>query len=276
MGIKKMRPMTPGTRHMSLLDFSEITKDVPEKKLTKSKSGAGGRNHRGIITTRHRGAGAKRRYRVIDFKRNDKDGVTAKVAAIEYDPNRSANIALLHYADGEKRYILAPNGLKAGMHVVSGPGAEPEVGNCVPLESIPLGLTVHNVECTPGQGGRFARSAGMQVVLQAKDGNHAILQMPSGEMRRVDKRCRATIGAVGNADHAMVSIGKAGRKRHMGWRPTVRGSTMNPVDHPMGGGEGRHSGGHQFSSPSGIYARGGKTRDPKARSNNMIITKRKK
>ena len=276
MGIKKMRPMTPGTRHMSVLDYSEITADVPEKKLTKSKSGVGGRNHRGIITTRHRGAGAKRRYRMVDFKRNDKDGITAKVATIEYDPNRSANIALLHYADGEKRYMLAPNGLKVGMHVVSGPEAEPELGNCIPLENIPLGLTVHNVECTPGRGGKLARSAGMQIIFQAKDGDHAILQMPSGEMRRVDKRCRATIGTVGNADHGMVSLGKAGRKRHMGWRPSVRGSAMNPVDHPLGGGEGRHAGGHQFSSPSGKYARGGKTRDPKARTNNMIITKRKK
>ncbi|MDR1612349.1 MAG: 50S ribosomal protein L2 [Planctomycetota bacterium] len=276
MAIKKMRPTTPGTRHMSVLDFSDITKVAPEKKLTKALSKKGGRNHRGIITTRHRGAGVKRRYRLVDFKRNDKDGVTAKVAAVEYDPNRSANIALLHYADGEKRYILAPTGLKVGMHVVSGPEAEPEVGNCVPLENIPLGMTVHNVEFTPGQGGKFARAAGMQVTLQARDGRHAILQMPSGEMRRVDKRCRATIGSVGNSDHGMVSIGKAGRKRHMGWRPSVRGSAMNPVDHPLGGGEGRHAGGHQFSSPSGVYARGGKTRDPKARSNNMIITKRKK
>ncbi len=276
MGIKKMRPMTPGTRHMSVLDFADITKDRPEKKLTAKLSKKGGRNHRGIITTRHRGAGVKRRYRLVDFKRNDKDGVIAKVAAIEYDPNRSANLALLHYADGEKRYILAPQGLEAGMHVVSGPEAEPDTGNCLPLENIPLGLTVHNVEFTPGQGGKFARSAGMSVTLQAKDGNHAILQMPSGEMRRVDKRCRATIGTVGNSDHAMVAIGKAGRKRHMGWRPTVRGSSMNPVDHPLGGGEGRHAGGHQFSSPTGKYARGGKTRDPKARTNQMIITRRKK
>ena len=276
MGIKKMRPMTPGTRHMSMLDFSDITKGTPEKKLTKKLNANGGRNHRGIITTRHRGAGVKRRYRIVDFKRNDKDGVTAKVAAIEYDPYRSANIALLHYADGEKRYILAPLGLKVGTHVMSGPEAEPEVGNCIPLENIPLGLTVHNVELNPGQGGKLARSAGMQITLQAKDGSHAIIQMPSGEMRRVDKRCRATIGTVGNLDHGMVSIGKAGRKRHMGWRPSVRGSAMNPVDHPLGGGEGRHAGGHQFSSPSGVYARGGRTRDPKARSNNLIITRRKK
>ncbi|MDR0361288.1 MAG: 50S ribosomal protein L2 [Planctomycetota bacterium] len=276
MGIKKMRPMTPGTRHMSVLDYSDITKTTPERKLTKTLSQKGGRNHRGIITTRQRGSGAKRRYRIIDFKRSDKDGVTAKVAAIEYDPNRSANIALLHYSDGEKRYILAPQGLTVGMHVISGPEAEPEVGNCIPLENIPLGLTVHNVEFTPGQGGKFARAAGVQVTLQARDGVHAILQMPSGEMRRVDKRCRATIGTVGNSDHGMISIGKAGRKRHMGWRPSVRGSAMNPVDHPLGGGEGRHAGGHQFSSPSGVYARGGKTRDPKARTNKMIITKRKK
>ncbi len=276
MGIKKMRPMTPGTRHMSVLDFSDITKTTPEKKLTKKLKSNGGRNHRGIITTRHRGAGVKRRYRIIDFKRNDKDGITARVAAIEYDPYRSANIALLHYADGEKRYILAPLGLKVDMHVMNGPEAEPEVGNCIPLENIPLGLTVHNVEMLPGQGGKLARSAGMQITLQAKDGDHAIIQMPSGEMRRVDKRCRATIGTVGNLDHGMISIGKAGRKRHMGWRPSVRGSAMNPVDHPLGGGEGRHAGGHHYSSPSGVYARGGNTRDPKARSNNMIITRRKK
>lgn len=268
--------MTPGTRHMTVLDFSEITKSTPEKKLTRRLQPKGGRNHRGLITTRHQGGGAKRRYRLIDFRRNDKDGITAKIAAIEYDPNRSANIALLHYADGEKRYIIAPIGLEVGRHVVSGPAAEPEIGNCLPLENIPLGLTVHNVELSPGQGGKIARSAGMQAVLQAKDGEHAILQMPSGEMRRVDKRCRATIGAVGNPDHAMVFIGKAGRKRHMGWRPTVRGSTMNPVDHPLGGGEGRHAGGHAFSSPTGVYARGGKTRDPKARTNSMIITRRKK
>ncbi len=276
MGIKKMRPMTPGTRHMSMLDFGDITKSTPEKKLTKKLKSTGGRNHRGIITTRHRGGGVKRRYRLVDFKRNDKDGVTAKVVAIEYDPYRSANIALLHYADGEKRYILAPLGLVVGQHVMSGPEAEPENGNCVPLENIPLGLTVHNVELTPGQGGKLARSAGMSITLQARDGSHAILQMPSGEMRRVDKRCRATIGTVGNLDHAMVSIGKAGRRRHMGWRPSVRGSAMNPVDHPLGGGEGRHAGGHQFASPSGVYARGGSTRDPKARTNNMIITRRKK
>ncbi len=276
MGIKKMRPMTPGTRHMSRLDFSELTSGAPEKNLTKMLKKNGGRNHRGIITTSHRGGGVKRRYRIVDFKRNDKDGITAKVAAIEYDPYRSANIALLHYADGEKRYILAPLNLVVGSHVMNGPAAEPEIGNCIPLENIPLGLTVHNVELTPGQGGKLARSAGMQITLQAKDGNHAILQMPSGEMRRVDKRCRATIGTVGNPDHAMVSIGKAGRKRHMGWRPSVRGSAMNPVDHPLGGGEGRHAGGHPFSSPSGVYARGGKTRSPKARSNKMIISRRKK
>jgi large subunit ribosomal protein L2 len=276
MGIKKMRPMTPGTRHMSRLDFSELTKGTPEKKLTTMLKSNGGRNHRGIITTSHRGGGVKRRYRLVDFKRNDKDGITAKVAAVEYDPYRSANIALLHYADGEKRYILAPLGLTVGQHVMSGSAAEPEIGNCIPLENIPLGLTVHNVELAPGQGGKLARSAGMQITLQAKDGAHAIIQMPSGEMRRVDIRCRATIGTVGNLDHGMVSIGKAGRKRHMGWRPSVRGSAMNPVDHPLGGGEGRHAGGHQYSSPSGVYARGGRTRDPKARSNSMIITRRKK
>lgn len=276
MAIKKLRPMTPGTRHMSVLDYSHLTKKAPEKKLLVKVTGAGGRNHRGIITTRHRGGGVKRKNRIIDFKRNDKDGITAKVAALEYDPGRSSDIALLHYADGEKRYILAPLGLVVGQHVMNGPDAEPETGNCMPLDNIPMGLTVHNVELRPGQGGKLARSAGMSITLMAKDGPHAILQMPSGEMRRVDKRCRATIGTVGNLDHGMVSIGKAGRNRKLGWRPTVRGSCMNPVDHPLGGGEGRHAGGHQFCSPSGVYARGGKTRDPRARSNNMIITRRKK
>ena len=276
MAIRKLRPRTPGTRHQTRLDTSDLTKTKPEKSLLVKVARNGGRNHRGIITVRHRGGGARRFYRLIDFKRNDKDGVTAKVASIEYDPNRSCRIALLHYADGEKRYILAPLGLKAGRHVVNGPDAEPEVGNCLPIENIPVGLVVHNVELRPGQGGKIARSAGMQVTLMAKDGPHAVLLMPSGEMRRVDKRCRASIGQIGNLDHAMVSIGKAGRNRHLGWRPTVRGSTMNPVDHPMGGGEGRHAGGHPFSGPSGVYARGGKTRNPRARSNDMIISKRKK
>lgn len=276
MAIIKLRPMTPGTRHQSKIDTRDLAKKRPEKALTERLKKNGGRNHRGIITVRHRGGGHKRLYRIIDWKRNDRDDITAKVAAIEYDPNRSARIALLHYADGVKRYILAPFGLQVGQHVISGEKVEPEIGNCMPLESIPLGLAVHNVEVNPGQGGKLARAANMQVTLASKEGPHAIVILPSGEMRRLDKRCRATIGSVGNPDHGMVSIGKAGRKRHMGWRPTVRGSTMNPVDHPLGGGEGRHAGGHHFKSPTGIYARGGKTRSPSNRSNNMIMSRRKK
>jgi large subunit ribosomal protein L2 len=260
---------------MTRLDNSELAKKAPEKTLVKILNKCGGRNHRGIITAQHRGGGHKCKYRIIDFKRS-KDDITAKVAAIEYDPIRSANIALLHYSDGIKSYILAPNGIKVGQHVMSGERVEPEVGNCMPMGSIPLGLTVHNVEMLPGQGGKIARAAGMDVTLMAKDGPHAILLMPSGEMRRVDLRCRATIGMVGNLDHAMVKIGKAGRKRHMGRRPHVRGSCKNPVDHPLGGGEGRRAGGKHFCSPTGVYARGGNTRNKKARSNSMIISKRKK
>lgn len=276
MPIKTFRPVTPSRRNMTQLDYSEITTSKPEKTLVKTLKKTGGRNHRGIITCRHRGGGAKKRYRMVDFKRNDRDGITAKVATIEYDPNRTANIALLHYADGIKRYILAPNKLEVGMHVMSGSEAEPEVGNCLPLENIPLGLQVHNVELNPGQGGKFARAAGMQVTLMAREGGKAVLLLPSGEMRRVDVKCRATIGTIGNADQAMVKIGKAGRKRHMGIRPTVRGSTMNPVDHPLGGGEGRRAGGKHFCSPTGVYARGGKTRNKRARSESMIISRRKK
>ncbi len=276
MGIKTYRPVTPSLRNMTSLDFSDITKSKPEKKLLKTLKKHGGRNNRGLITVRHRGGGATKRYRIIDFRRNDKDGISAKVAGIEYDPNRTCNIALLHYTDGVKRYILAPQGLKVGTHVVSDVTTEPEVGNCMELQNIPLGLQVHNVELNPGQGGKFARAAGMSVTLMAKEGDHAILLLPSGEMRRVSKKCRATIGTIGNADQGMVKIGKAGRKRHMGIRPTVRGSTMNPVDHPLGGGEGRRAGGRDFVSPTGVYARGGKTRNKKARSNKMIISRRKK
>ncbi len=275
MAIKTYNPTTPSLRNMTRLDNSELAKKAPEKTLVKILNKCGGRNHRGIITAQHRGGGHKCKYRIIDFKRS-KDDITAKVAAIEYDPIRSANIALLHYSDGIKSYILAPNGIKVGQHVMSGERVEPEVGNCMPMGSIPLGLTVHNVEMLPGQGGKIARAAGMDVTLMAKDGPHAILLMPSGEMRRVDLRCRATIGMVGNLDHAMVKIGKAGRKRHMGRRPHVRGSCKNPVDHPLGGGEGRRAGGKHFCSPTGVYARGGNTRNKKARSNSMIISKRKK
>ncbi|MCX7933964.1 MAG: 50S ribosomal protein L2 [Planctomycetota bacterium] len=277
MAIKTYRPYTASRRHMTTLDFSaEITKREPERSLLEVLPKKGGRNHRGIITSRHRGGGAVRKYRKIDFKRSAKDGIPAKVAAIEYDPIRSAHIALLHYADGTKSYILAPVGLKPGAKVMSGPDAEPEVGNCLPLEKIPLGLMVHNVELNPGQGGKFARAAGAQATLMAKEGGWAILLMPSGEMRKVDVRCRATIGQIGNLDHAMISIGKAGRNRHMGWRPYVRGSTMNPVDHPLGGGEGRHAGGSHFCSPTGVYARGGKTRRPKNPTNVMILSRRRK
>ncbi|MDR0868073.1 MAG: 50S ribosomal protein L2 [Planctomycetota bacterium] len=276
MGIKKFNPLTPSLRQMTKLDYAEITTDEPEKTLTETLVPTGGRNNRGLITCRHKGSGAKRLYRQIDFKRLDRDGVEAKVATIEYDPNRTANIALLHYTDGVKRYILAPKGLTVGMRVTNGEKAEPEVGNCLPLQNIPLGLQIHNIELNPGQGGKFVRSAGMAATLMAKEQYLAILLMPSGEMRKVDIRCRATIGVVGNEDQAMVNIGKAGRTRHMGIRPTVRGSTMNPIDHPLGGGEGRRAGGKHFCSPTGVYARGGKTRNRKALSNKMIISRRKK
>ncbi len=216
MGIKRFRPITPSLRNMTQLDYAEITTDKPEKTLVKTLVKHNGRNNRGVITVRHRGGGAKKRYRVIDFKRNDRDGKTAKVATIEYDPNRSANIALLHYEDGIKRYILAPDGLKVGMHVENGGKVEPEVGNCTELAGIPLGMQVHNVEVNPGQGGKLGRSAGISITLMAKEGKHAILLMPSGEMRRVDITCRATIGTVGNKDHGMVKIGKAGKKRSYG------------------------------------------------------------
>lgn len=275
MGIKTYRPMTPGQRHKTSLDFAEITKTTPEKSLTVNLNKSGGRNHRGVITARHRGGGHKRKYRMIDFKRN-KDDITAKVAAIEYDPIRSANIALLHYADGEKRYILAPAKLTVGMHVMSGEKTEPEVGNCMPLGSIPMGMAIHNIEMNPGQGGKVCRAAGQEATLMAKEGDYAVVLMPSGEMRRIHIRCRATLGVVGNADHGMVKLGKAGRKRHMGRRPHVRGSCMNPVDHPLGGGEGRRAGGRHFVSPTGVYARGGKTRSRRAKSNKLIMSKRKK
>lgn len=276
MGIKRFNPITPSLRNMTQLDYSEITKDTPEKTLIKTIRKTSGRNHRGVITAQHRGGGAKKIYRIIDFKRNDRDGIEAKVAGIEYDPNRSANIALLHYTDGIKRYILAPNGLKEGMRVTNGAGAEPEVGNCLPLGNIPLGMTIHNVELNPGQGGKLGRSAGMSITLMAKEEKHAIILMPSGEMRRVSIFCRATVGVVGNSDHGMVKIGKAGRKRHMGRRPHVRGSCKNPVDHPLGGGEGRRAGGKHFCSRTGVYARGGKTRNKRSRTTNMIISRRKK
>ncbi|MBN1256773.1 MAG: 50S ribosomal protein L2, partial [Planctomycetes bacterium] len=239
MGLKQYKPNTPGQRGMSVSDFADITKSAPEKTLLEPLKRRGGRNNRGIITARHRGGGSKRRYRIIDFKRNDRDEIPAKVVGIEYDPNRSARIALLHYADGIKRYILAPLGLDVGMHIMAGQKVEPEIGNCMPLESIPLGMKVHNIELNPGQGGKIARSAGMGATLMAKEGDRAVLLMPSGELRTTQLKCRATLGTIGNIEHSLIKVGKAGKSRHMGRRPHVRGSAMNPVDHPMGGGEGR-------------------------------------
>ncbi|NLU50818.1 MAG: 50S ribosomal protein L2 [Syntrophomonadaceae bacterium] len=274
MGIKKFKPTSPGRRQMTVLTFDEITKVEPEKSLTVPLKKTGGRNAKGRLTVRHRGGGHKRLYRIIDFKRN-KDGVPAKVAAIEYDPNRSANIALLHYVDGEKRYIIAPNGLKVGEQVMSGEGADIKVGNTLPLRNIPVGTTIHNIELKPGKGGQIVRSAGASAQLMAKEGNYAHVRLPSGEVRLVHINCRATIGGVGNLDHENISIGKAGRSRWLGIRPTVRGSVMNPVDHPHGGGEGRAPVGRKYPvSPWGKIAIGGKTRKKKP-SDKMIVKKRK-
>ncbi|MDH7498437.1 MAG: 50S ribosomal protein L2, partial [Syntrophomonadaceae bacterium] len=238
MGVKKFKPTSPGRRQMTVLTFDEITKVEPEKALTTPLKKTGGRNAGGRETVRHRGGGHKRQYRIIDFKRT-KDGIPAKVASIEYDPNRSANIALLHYVDGEKRYILAPHGLKVGDKVMSGPDADIKVGNALPMKNIPVGTTIHNVELKPGKGGQMVRSAGASAQLMAKEGDYAHVRLPSGEVRLVHVNCRATIGQIGNLDHENVSIGKAGRSRWRGRRPTVRGAAMNPVDHPHGGGEGR-------------------------------------
>jgi large subunit ribosomal protein L2 len=276
MAIRRFKPTSPGRRLGSVIVFrDDITRTTPEKSLLEPLVGTGGRNVHGRITSRHRGGGVKRRYRRIDFRR-DKDGVPAVVFSIEYDPNRSANIALLHYKDGEKRYILAPNGLAVGATVVSGPGQEPVVGNALPLEEIPLGMELHNVELKPGRGGQLARSAGISARLLAKEAGEATLVLPSGEMRKVRLSCRATIGAVGNADHQHVRIGKAGRNRYFGIRPQSRGSAMNPIAHPMGGGEGRRAGGRHPVSPWGKPAKGGKTRKPKNPSNRFIIRRRKK
>lgn len=239
MAIKKYKPTSAGMRGMSVLDYSELSKVKPEKSLTESLKRKGGRNSRGIITVRHRGGGAAKRYRIIDFKRN-KDGIPAKVFSIEYDPNRSANIALLHYADGEKRYILAPNGLKVGDMVESGPEADIVIGNALPLANIPVGTMVHNIELKAGKGGQLVRTAGAEAQLMAKEGKFAQLRLPSGEFRLIHLTCRATVGQVGNLEHELVNIGKAGKSRHMGKRPHVRGSAMNPVDHPHGGGEDAH------------------------------------
>jgi len=275
MGIKKLKPVTPGTRFKSNYTFEEITKSTPEKSLTVALKKSGGRNNLGRITSRHIGGGHKRRYRIIDFKR-DKHGITAKVFSIEYDPNRSARIALLHYADGEKRYIIAPNGLKVGDKISSGPGSEITVGNALPLKEMPLGSFVHNVEMKPGKGGQLGRSAGSSLQLMAKEGNLAQLKMPSGEVRLININCMATYGMVGNSEHENISLGKAGRTRWLGRRSYVRGVAMNPVDHPMGGGEGKTSGGGHPVSPWGQKSKGLKTRKRKNQSNKYIIKRRKK
>ncbi|HSL88960.1 MAG TPA: 50S ribosomal protein L2 [Ignavibacteriaceae bacterium] len=275
MAIKKLKPVTPGTRFRSNASFEEITKSTPEKSLTVSLKKSGGRNNLGRITTRFRGGGHKRRYRIIDFKR-DKHGVPAKVFSIEYDPNRSCRIALLHYADGEKRYILAPDGLKVGDKVTSGDGSDIQIGNALPLKEMPLGSFIHNVEMKPGKGGQLARSAGAAIQLMAKEGGFAQLKMPSGEIRLVRIDCMATYGSVGNAEQENISLGKAGRTRWLGRRPHVRGVVMNPVDHPMGGGEGKTSGGGHPVSPWGQKAKGLKTRKQKKGSNKFIIKRRKK
>ncbi len=275
MGLKPYKPTSPGRRQMVVSDFSEITRARPEKSLTRAKKSTGGRNNLGRVTTRFRGAGHKRRHRLIDFRR-DKDGIPAKVASIEYDPNRSARIALLHYADGEKRYILAPIGLKVGDTVMSGPKAEFRPGNAMPLADMPLGVQIHNIELVPGQGARLVRSAGMGAQLRAREGKYAQVRLPSGEVRMVNVGCRATIGQVGNIEHAGLSLGKAGKKRHLGRRPHVRGVAMNPVDHPMGGGEGRSSGGGHPVSPWGQLAKGYRTRNRKKASTRFIVERRKK
>jgi len=275
MGIRRYNPTTAGRRGASVSDFADLTKGAaPEKSLLRPKRRKGGRNNQGKITARHRGGGHKRMYRVIDFRRN-KDGVTAKVASIQYDPNRSARIALLHYVDGEKRYILCPEGLQVGAEIQSGPDAPPEVGNCLPMGRIPPGMTIHNVEMQPGRGGQMCRSAGTSAVMAARDGNWAQLTLPSGEIRRVPAACRATIGAIGNADHMNIQLGKAGRKRWLGRRPHVRGTAMNPIDHPHGGGEGRTKGGRHPVSPTGKPAKGGATRKRRKPSNQAIVRRRR-
>ena len=275
MGIKKYNPYTPSRRQMTGLDFAAVTKKTPEKSLTVSLKKHAGRNNQGKITVRHQGGGTRTKYRIIDYKRNAKDGIPAKVIGIEYDPNRTANIALICYADGVKSYILAPEGLTDGMTVVSGPDVEAKLGNCLPLSSIPIGAQVHNIELVPGRGGQMVRAAGGSAQMMAKEGKYATLRLPSGEMRMVPIECRATIGVVGNGEHNLVNIGKAGRKRHMGIRPTVRGSVMNPNDHPHGGGEGRAPIGRPGpSTPWGKPALGYKTRKAKKQSNKMIVRRR--
>ena len=275
MGIRRYKPITPGRRGATVSDFADLTPDTkPEKKLLRPKRRTGGRNNQGKITARHRGGGHKRQYRQIDFRRN-KDGVPAVVNSIQYDPNRSARIALLHYVDGEKRYILSPEGLKAGDSVISGPDVPPAVGNCLPLANVPLGTAVHNVELLPGRGGVLCRSAGTRATLAARDAGWAQINLPSGEIRRVPASCRATIGSIGNAEHMGIVLGKAGRKRWLGRRPHVRGTAMNPVDHPHGGGEGRTKGGRHPVSPTGKPTKGGSTRKKRKPSNRAIVRRRR-
>lgn len=274
MAVRKLKPVSPGQRHKIVGAFDTITASTPEKSLLEPLRKSGGRNNQGRMTMRYIGGGHKRKYRIIDFKR-DKDGVAAVVDSIQYDPNRSARIALLQYEDGEKRYIVAPNGLQVGQTLKSGPGVEPEIGNTLPLSDIPLGTLVHNIELRPGQGGIMARSAGAYAQLTSREGKYAVLKLPSGESRMVLTSCRATVGTVGNAEHNLERSGKAGRSRWLGRRPRVRGVVMNPVDHPMGGGEGRASGGHPRSR-KGLLAKGYKTRSKKKASSKYIIERRKK
>jgi large subunit ribosomal protein L2 len=275
MALRRYKPTSPGRRFMTVATFDEVTKSEPEKSLTEKLTKKGGRNNYGRVTTRHQGGGHKRRYRIIDFKRQ-KDGIPAKVAAIEYDPNRSARIALLHYADGAKAYILAPARLQVGATVESGPGADIKPGNALPLENIPTGTLVHGVELQPGQGAKMARSAGAGIQLVAKDDGYGVLRLPSGEMRRVPLACRATIGQVGNTDHENVNVGKAGRSRWKGKRPTVRGSAMNPVDHPHGGGEGKSKGGRHPVTPWGVPTLGKRTRKKHKQSDKLIVRGRRR
>ncbi len=274
MGIRIYRPTSPGRRNSSVNDYAELTTSVPEKSLCVRIKKNGGRNHSGVTTVRFRGGGARKIYRIIDFKR-DKDGIPAKVVTIEYDPNRNCFVSLLHYADGEKRYILAPMGIKPGDRVENGALCEPKVGNAMPLESIPAGIEIHNIEMTAGQGGKMVRGAGGAARIVAKEGDWVTVVLPSGEMRMVRKECRATIGQLSNSDYQNIKLGKAGRSRHIGCRPHVRGKAQNPVSHPLGGGEGRSNGGRHPCSPTGVPAKGGKTRSPRKISNKRIIRRRK-
>jgi large subunit ribosomal protein L2 len=275
MGIRRYKPTSPGRRGATVSDFKELTKGATiEKNLSYRKKKKGGRNNQGVITARHRGGGHMRQYRIIDFKR-DKDGVPAKVHSIQYDPNRTARIALLHFADGEKRYIIAPEGIKAGDEIQNGPDAPPSVGNAMPIRNIPTGMSIHNIELQPGCGARLCRTAGSHAVLMAREADWAQITLPSGEIRRIPSACRATIGTIGNADHMNVVIGKAGRNRWKGIRPTVRGTAMNPIDHPHGGGEGRTKGGRHPVSPTGKSSKGGGTRKRRKPSNSSIVRRRR-